>query len=174
MAETTNSALAGAGAKVHRLTPAPKGAPSRKHRRAVRALRRQAGTAVGVGCVAVTLTALSLNHLAHGIEIVTGCHSWEGWAMAVGIDLGFIALELSGIATMSERLRRHAARFAKPAIIGTLIGSAAMNAFAFAAGAATAYMMAAAVTLGIAIPALIYALTRVGAALWIDCHGRAA
>jgi hypothetical protein len=30
------------------------------------------------------------------------------------------------------------------------------------------------VTPGIAIPALIYALTRVGAALWIDCHGRAA
>jgi hypothetical protein len=29
-----------------------------------------------------------------------------------------------------------------------------MNAFAFAAGAATAYMMAAAITLGIAIPAL--------------------
>jgi len=29
-----------------------------------------------------------------------------------------------------------------------------------------------AVTLGIAIPALIYALTRVGAALYIDCHMR--
>jgi hypothetical protein len=32
---------------------------------------------------------------------------------------------------------------------------------------------AAAVTLGVAIPALIYALTRVGAALYIDCHARA-
>jgi hypothetical protein len=33
--------------------------------------------------------------------------------------------------------------------------------------------MSAAITLGIAIPALVYALTRVGAALYIDCHARA-
>jgi hypothetical protein len=31
-------------------------------------------------------------------------------------------------------------------------------------------MTSAAVTLGIAIPALVYALMRVGAALYIDCH----
>jgi hypothetical protein len=77
-----------------------------------------AGTAVGIGGVAVTLAALLLNHLARGIEIVTGLQSWAGWAMAVGIDFGFIALELSGITRMSERVRRHAARFAKPAVIG--------------------------------------------------------
>jgi hypothetical protein len=33
-------------------------------------------------------------------------------------------------------------------------------------------MTAAAVTLGVAIPALIFALTKVGALLWIDCHSR--
>jgi hypothetical protein len=49
-----------------------------------------------------------------------------------------------------------------------------MNAFAFAASTSTWPMTAAAVTLGVAIPALIYALTRVGAALYIDVHGRAA
>ena len=172
MAETTNTALVGAGAKVHRLVPAPKGAPSRKHRRAVGALRRQAGTAVGVGAVAVTLTALSLNHLAHGITIVTGAETWEAWAMAIGIDLGFIALELSQLA-INERVRRQIARFARPAILGTLAGSAAMNAFAFAALAANDWMMAAAITLGVAIPALVYALMRVGAALYIDCHSKA-
>jgi hypothetical protein len=48
-----------------------------------------------------------------------------------------------------------------------------MNAFAFAAQAANQYMMAAGFTLGFAIPALIYALTRVGAALATDCHARA-
>src|SRR5215831_1963357 len=62
--------------------PVPRGTVSRKDRRAAKALRRQAGTALGVGAVAVTLTALSLSHLAHGIEIVTGCQPWEGWAMA--------------------------------------------------------------------------------------------
>jgi hypothetical protein len=160
---------------LHTLKPAaPKrAASSNKNRRASKALRRQAGTAVGVGAVAVTLTALSLSHLAHGIEIVTGCQSWEGWAMAVGIDLGFVALELSQL-TVSDKLRRQVSRFARPAILGTLAGSAAMNAFAFAAQTTTAYMMAAAVTLGVAIPSLIYSLTRVGAALATDCHGRTA
>jgi hypothetical protein len=160
-------------ATVHRLKSAPKRAPSRSDRRAHKALRRQAGTAIGVGTVAVTLTALSLSHLAHGVEIVTGSSLWEAWAMAIGIDLGFVALELSQLA-ISDKVRRQVSRFARPAILGTLAGSAGMNAFAFAAQTATAYMMAAAITLGVAIPALIYALTRVGAALYIDCHGRAA
>jgi hypothetical protein len=34
-------------------------------------------------------------------------------------------------------------------------------------------MPAAAIALGLAIPALIYALARIGAALYIDCHARA-
>jgi sterol desaturase/sphingolipid hydroxylase (fatty acid hydroxylase superfamily) len=176
MAETVNT-LSGGGGKVHRLMPAAREgaprAPSRRIRRAVRALRRQAATAAGVGAVAVTLTALSLSHLAHGIEIVTHCEPWEGWAMAVGIDLGFVALELSQLA-IGDRLRKQVARFARPAILGTLAGSAAMNAFAFASQAGGYVMMAAAVTLGVAIPTLVYALTRVGAALATDVHGRAA
>ena len=35
---------------------------------ATRSLRRQAATAVGIGASAVTLNALSLSHLAHGIQ----------------------------------------------------------------------------------------------------------
>jgi hypothetical protein len=93
--------------------------------------------------------------------------------MAIGIDLGFVALELSQLATVSDNVRRQVSRFARPAIVGTLAGSAAMNAFAFAAQAVNPWMMTAAITLGVAIPALIYALTRVGAGLWIDCHARA-
>jgi hypothetical protein len=141
--------------------------------RASRALRRQAATAVGIGAVAVTLTALSLSHLAHGVEIVTGSSPFEAWAMAVGIDLGFVALELSQI-SIGDRLRRTVARYARPAIVGTLIGSAAMNAFAFAAQASSVVMMAAAVAMGVAIPALIFAMTKVGALLYIDCHSRGA
>jgi hypothetical protein len=99
----------------------------------------------------VTLTALSLSHLAHGIQVVTAAESWEAWSMAVGIDLGFVALELSQLA-IGDKLRKQVSRFAKPAIVGTLIGSAGMNAFAFAAQAGNPWMMAAAVTLGVAIP----------------------
>src|SRR5262252_4087537 len=104
-------------------------APSRRDCRAHKALRRQAGTAVGVGAVAVTLTALSLSHLAHGVEIVTGSSPWEAWAMAIGIDLGFVALELSQLA-ISDKVRRQVGRITKIAIVGTLIGSAGINIFA--------------------------------------------
>jgi hypothetical protein len=57
-------------ATLHTIKPAaPKSStPTRKQRSAHKALRRQAGTAVGVGAVAVTLTTLSLSHLARGIE----------------------------------------------------------------------------------------------------------
>src|SRR5215467_10775455 len=157
---------------VRQLKPPKAPAQSRRGQRATRALRRQAGTAVGVGAVAVTLTTLSLSHLAHGITIVTSAEGWESWAMAIGIDLGFVALELSQLAATNDKVRKQISRFTKPAIIGTLTGSAGMNAFAFAAQAVGASMTAAAITLGVAIPALIYALTRVGAALYIDCHSR--
>src|SRR5262249_58184343 len=105
-------------------------------------------------------------------EIVTGSSTWESWAMAIGIDLGFVALELSQLA-ISKKVRKQVGRFARPAILGTLAGSAAMNAFAFAAQTASLPMTVAAITLGVSIPALIYALTSVGAALYIDTHARA-
>jgi hypothetical protein len=145
----------------------------RRSQRVTRSIRRQAGTAVGVGAVAVTLTALSLSHLAHGITIVTGAEAWEAWAMAIGIDLGFVALELSQLA-VNDKLRRQVSRFARPAIVGTLLGSAGMNSFAFAAQTVNPWMLAAAIALGIAIPALVYSLTRVGAALYVDCNSRTA
>jgi hypothetical protein len=156
-----------------RREPTPSRPQRHQNRRALKALRRQSGAAIAIGGVGVTLVTLSLNHLAHGIELVTGAPAWEAWAMAVGIDLGFVALETSQLATRGEKVRRQIARWARPAIIGTLIGSAAMNAFAFAAQTATVWMTSAAITLGIAIPALVYALMRVGAALYIDCHSKA-
>jgi hypothetical protein len=54
-------------------------------------LSRQAGTAIGVGAVAVTLTASSLSHLAAGINLMTSCPPWQAWAMGAGIDLGYVA-----------------------------------------------------------------------------------
>ena len=45
--------------------------------------------------------------------------------------------------------------------------------FAFAAQTTNLWMTSAAITLGVAIPALVYALMRVGAALYIDCHSKA-
>ncbi len=150
--------------------------PSRRAGQAIKAVRRQAGTALSVGIVAAILTTLSLAHLAAGITALTGASAWEGWSMAIAIDLGFVALELAQLATVSDKVRREVSRFARPAIICTLIGSAGMNALAFAGHYITvdpAAMTTAAIVLGVAIPALIYVLTRVGAALATDCHARA-
>jgi hypothetical protein len=155
-----------------RREPAPP-RPQRQHRKALKALRRQSVAAIAIGAVGVTLVTLSLNHLAHGIELVTGAPTWEAWAMAVGTDLGFVALEASQLAVTGERLRKQIARWTRPAIIGTLVGSAAMNAFAFATQTTNLWMTSAAITLGIAIPALVYACLRVGAPIYVDCHSKA-
>lgn len=141
-------------------------------RAAAKKVRRQGASAIAIGAVAATLTALSLSHLAHGISIVTGAQTWEAWAMATGIDLGFIGLELALILAASDVVRNKIKIPATCAIYGTLIASAAMNAFAFAAHC-DGYMIGPAIVAGVAIPALIYCLTRVGASLYIDCHNKA-
>ena len=116
--------------------------------------------------VAVILLALNLSHLAAGIALVTGAGPSDGWLLAIGIDLGFIALELAVLAAPVDK-RTTVNRCAAPAIIGTLATSAAMNGFAFGAHA-DGLMLYPAVALGFAIPGLIYALVRVGATLWIE------
>jgi hypothetical protein len=160
-----------ATAIVTKLHASSKASRTATQRRPNKALRRQTASAVFVGLVAVALTGLSLSHLAHGVKIVTGSSPLESWAMAVGIDLAFIAIELSQLTATTERLRKTIATYTKPAVAGTLAGSAAMNAFAFAA-LTSGWMMYAAIALGVAIPALIYAMTRIGAALYIDCHSK--
>lgn len=144
---------------------------ARRVTRATKALKRQAAMATGVGFVACTLTTLSLNHLAKGVELVTHADGPEAWAMAVGIDVGFVALELSQL-VINERVRKQISKYSRPAILGTLVGSAVMNSFAFMAQAEGYVMLTAAALLGIAIPGLVYCLTRVAAALALDCHTR--
>jgi hypothetical protein len=64
-------------------------------------------------------------------------------------------------------VRPAVARYASPAIIGTLATSAAMNAFAFASHA-EGLMIYPAIGLGFAVPALIYALTKTGAIIYLE------
>lgn len=124
-----------------------------------------AGTAVGV--VALTLVVLSLTHLSHGIVIVTNAPTWEAWALAIGLDLGFVAFELALLTAPSEKMRTKRAKWARPAIVGLLVGSAGLNALAFA-HASSGYLVYPAAAMGLAIPAVIYALTRTWATILID------
>ena len=122
--------------------------------------------AIAVLTVALDLLGLSLSHLAAGIALVTGAGPSDGWLMAFGIDLGFIALELAVLVAPADK-RAAVARIAARAIVGTLAASAAMNGFAFAAHAPGLLLYPAA-ALGLAIPVLIFALVKVAAVLWID------
>jgi hypothetical protein len=135
----------------------PKRAPSPGNRRA---MQRQTWAAAAVCTVAVVLTALSLSHLAHGVRLVTGCPDWEAWALAAGVDLGLVACEISMLAAATDKVRREIGAYAKAAIVGTLIASAVMNALAFSAQS-TGWLVWPAVGLGIAIPGMVYALSRI-------------
>jgi hypothetical protein len=116
----------------------PRGQAAPKAQRARKARRGREGASVAAAAfillVALALLGLSLCHLASGVAIVTGSGERDGWLMATGIDLGFVALELAMLITPAEK-RPAVARYALPAIIGTLGASAAMNAFAFASHA---------------------------------------
>jgi hypothetical protein len=107
--------------------------------------------ASGVMLVALALLGLSLSHLASGVAIVTGSGERDGWLMAIGIDMGFVALELA-LLVAPAAVRPAVARYASPAIVGTLATSAAMNAFAFASHA-DGLMIYPAIGLGFAVPA---------------------
>jgi hypothetical protein len=95
--------------------------------------------------------------------MVTGSEMIQAWAMAIGIEAGYVSLELAMLLA-PEHLRARVARFAYPAIVGTLSGSAVLNAMSFTVHAegANTYL---AIMLGVAIPALVYALSRTGAVL---------
>jgi hypothetical protein len=135
-----------------------------------RALRRgrrsHVVAASGVMLIALALLGLSLSHLASGVAIVTGSSERDGWLIAVGIDLGFVALELA-LLVAAGATRPAVARYASPAIVGTLATSAAMNAFAFASHA-QGLMIYPAIGLGFAVPALVYALTKTGATIYLE------
>jgi hypothetical protein len=122
--------------------------------------------AFGVMLVALALLGLSLSHLGSGVAIVTGSGERDGWLMAAGIDLGFVALELA-LLVAPAAARPAVARYASPAIVGTLATSAAMNAFAFASHA-QGLMIYPAIGLGFAVPALVYALTKTGAIIYLQ------
>jgi hypothetical protein len=130
-----------------------------------RAARRQGAGAVVVGIVALVLTGLSLAHLSHGIQIVTLAPAWEAMSLAIGIDFAYVSFEVANL-TATEATRRKIACWTNPAIVGTLVGSAVLNAFAFAAPREGWWMLAAG-ALGVSVPALIFVATKVGSEMWM-------
>ena len=127
--------------------------------------KRQRMAGVGVVVIAGVLTALSLSHLAHGVEVVVSAPSWESWLLAIGIDLGFLSCEMAHLSAVSDEAKKMVGRFARPTVIATLGASAILNAFAFSSKL-NGFELVPAILLGAAIPALIYSLTRIGIGMY--------
>lgn len=104
-----------------------------------------------VGFVALSLLALSLRHLAHGISEVTGVSVPESVLMAIGIDMAMVACELALISGVRSR-------WTHGLITATCILSAGFNVLGFLAHAQGLLGQCMAVTLGVFVPAAVYGL----------------
>jgi hypothetical protein len=146
----------------------PKATTRKTRRTSKAAIIRKHGPAAGLGLVILTLLYLSLNHLAHGVQIVTLCEHWEGIAMAIGLDLLIVGLEVAMVTTAGTKAARPVARFANPALLTAFAWSAGLNGFAFSANQTEVAWKAVAAVLGVSIPVLIYLGTRAWAAFTIE------
>jgi len=167
-----SSSVSSAGcwrARIQLKTTAKTSTARKTRRHASHSLRKHA-PAAGLGAVILVLLYLSLSHLARGITIVTGCEMWEGTAMAIGLDLLIVALEVAMVSTVGTKAYEPVARFANPALCVAFLWSAGLNAFAFSSTSTVLWMAVTAASLGASIPGLIYAGTRAWAALAISAR----
>jgi hypothetical protein len=135
--------------------------------RMTRKLRLQHGTAVLLGLVAAAMTTVSLSHIATGVESIThgAVPAWQAWGVSVGLDVNYVAMEMAGVVAAMQHVRdrlHRLTRFGVPAILGF---SMSLNALAFAAGATNAWELAAGITMGVILPALVFLTFRVAAVL---------
>lgn len=167
---TVKPRKASKAAKPPRLIPIA----TRKQREEQAALGRQARSALFIFFVAISVAALSLSHQAFGIGMLTPRSAyWEWWAMAIGIDGSFMAVEIGQVTSVGEELLAKNKWLGRFIIIVTMAFSAALNALAFGAGAnADSLLWYPAVGLGLALPGIIYGLTRYGTNMWLMAKQR--
>jgi hypothetical protein len=148
--------------------------PQRQHRPSKAAILRRHAPAAGLGLVILVLLYLSLNHLARGIQVVTLCEHWEGIAMAIGLDLLIVGLEVAMVVTAGTKGRAAGRAVRQPGFAPAFAWSAGLNGFAFCANQDAMTWKAVAAALGVSIPVLIYLATRSWAALTIESRRAAA
>jgi len=142
--------------------------PKLKSKAMVQKLNRQAVSSYAIGVVALIMTGLSLDDLSQGVTMITGEHGWHSIAMALGIDCAYNSLEIAGICCATVAAWNKVSRFVKIGLGLTMGSSALLNALAFQSHADGLLWKLAAGAMGLAIPALIYILTRVATTLYID------
>jgi hypothetical protein len=112
------------------------------------------GAATVIGAVAVAATALSLSDLAESIGEVAGVPLWKAYALAVTLDLNFIATEAFSLFA-SPAVSQATRRATTTTKVITLAMSGVANAYAMAHTVANPVMQAACIAAGCAVPALV-------------------
>jgi len=102
--------------------------------------------------IALALLALSLQHLAHGVEQVTGSSTIHSWLMAIGIDGALVAVEMAILQGINSR-------WTLGILVAACVLSAGFNVLGFMAHATGTLGQVLAVALGIFIPVTVYGIT---------------
>jgi hypothetical protein len=105
----------------------------------------------------LALLAVSLFHLAEGVQLLTECPTWQAWALAIGIDLMFCASEYAIITEGNDAPSiRH---WGEGLTAMTVAMSAGLNAMAFSHNHID-WDHSAAAGFGIFIPTAVYITTQ--------------
>ena len=145
----------------------PAAAPKAISAKTARRITWQRRSAALLGTVASAMTVVSLAHVAGGVQSIThgAVPASQAWGLAVGLDINYIAMEMAGLVTATQRVRDKLyklTRWGIPAVMGF---SMALNALEFSEGATNAYELAAGVAMGVILPALVFLTFRVAAVL---------
>jgi hypothetical protein len=116
-----------------------------------KALQKTSTEKYAMAATTIALLAVSLVHLADGVQLLTDCPAWQAWAMSIGIDAMFVAVEWSA-------LKQGADTYATSLTAATLMMSAYLNALAFCHGHYDVDH-AAAIGFGVFIPFAIFLAT---------------
>jgi hypothetical protein len=115
-----------------------------------------------VGGVGSFILLLSVWHVTEALNLLTGMHMVLAVLMAVGIDVGMVACEVSGLVAKADGQAR---KWANGYILGAVALSAVLNAFASAEHANGAWI---AYLVGGVIPLGVFVLGKVSGHLWTE------
>lgn len=103
--------------------------------------------------ILILILAVSIDHLAFGIQLATGIAVWESWAIAIAIDAGMIASEYAALVDKPTKYTRYS-------VVLGLILSGIFNCLAFTINAQSTIYISVGVILGVLVPTSLYALTQ--------------
>lgn len=132
-------------------------AKTRRAPRSLVALKRQRIVGYGHLGAALFLSLFSMKHMIHGMTYVTGDN--YVMMMAITIELGYILLEVAKLVLVGKT-EDAVKRTLMVMLVGLLVLSAVMNAFAFSLTSADYPWVA--MAFGVLVPFMVFGFARVG------------